>query len=133
MGIGGVTPAMTLKMTTSVLQSCPVKTGRITNEDRRSADVKSLAQARIEDMRRKIVQLQDMANTLETLVDSCVGDDRADCPILKALEAPIVESQNASGARRTSVPLSPARPITSGQAEAGTIYCVTQLRAKTVD
>ena len=58
------------------------------DEARRSADVKALAQARIGDMRRKIAQLQDMADTLETLVDSCAGDDRADCPILKELEAP---------------------------------------------
>lgn len=58
------------------------------NKGRRSADVKALAQARIEDMRRKIAQLQDMADTLETLVDSCAGDDRADCPILKELGAP---------------------------------------------
>jgi MerR family gold-responsive transcriptional activator of gol and ges genes len=77
------------------------------NEGRRSADVKALAQARIEDMRRKIAQLQDMADTLETLVDSCAGDDRADCPILKELEAPIVETHHASSAKRSSVSLAP--------------------------
>lgn len=54
--------------------------------DRRSADVKALAQAKVDDMRRKIADLQVMADTLETLVGTCAGDDRPDCPILQELE-----------------------------------------------
>ena len=59
--------------------------------DRRSADVKALAQAKVDDMRRKIADLQVMADTLETLVGTCAGDDRPDCPILQELETPDAE------------------------------------------
>ena len=54
--------------------------------DRRSADVKALAQAKVNDMHRKIADLQVMADTLETLVGTCAGDHRPDCPILQELE-----------------------------------------------
>lgn len=56
------------------------------NTDRRSADVKALAQARVQDLRHKITHLADMADTLETLVRSCAGNERPDCPILRNLE-----------------------------------------------
>ncbi|MFD1912283.1 Cu(I)-responsive transcriptional regulator [Halodurantibacterium flavum] len=56
------------------------------NEDRRSADVKALAQARVRDLRHKIAHLQDMADTLEDLANSCAGNERPSCPILKSLE-----------------------------------------------
>lgn len=58
------------------------------NTGRRSADVKALAQARVHDLRQKITHLQEMAETLEDLARSCAGNDRADCPILRSLEAP---------------------------------------------
>ena len=57
-------------------------------KDRRSADVKALAEARISDLHRKIADLQDMADTLEALVSTCSGNDRPDCPILQKLEMP---------------------------------------------
>ena len=66
------------------------------NTDRRSADVKALAQARVQDLRHKITHLADMADTLETLVRSCAGDERPDCPILHNLET---EAFPASGRR----------------------------------
>jgi len=56
------------------------------NSERHSADVKRLAQAHIADLRQKISGLQQMADTLQTLIDSCAGDDRPDCPILDRLE-----------------------------------------------
>ena len=64
------------------------------DKDRRSADVKALAQARVRDLRHKIAHLQDMADTLETLVRSCAGNERPDCPILHNLET---EAYPASG------------------------------------
>ena len=66
------------------------------NTDRRSADVKALAQARVQDLRHKITHLADMADTLETLVQSCAGNERPDCPILHNLET---EASPASGRR----------------------------------
>ncbi len=56
--------------------------------DRRSADVKALAQARVRDLRHKIAHLQDMADTLEDLANACAGNERPSCPILQRLETP---------------------------------------------
>ena len=56
------------------------------DKDRRSADVKALAQARVRDLRHKIAHLQDMADTLEDLANACAGNERPNCPILQRLE-----------------------------------------------
>src|SRR5690606_8957001 len=58
------------------------------DQGRQSADVKRIARAHIEDLYRKIDNLKEMADTLQTLVDSCSGDHRPDCPILAGLEKP---------------------------------------------
>jgi MerR family transcriptional regulator, gold-responsive activator of gol and ges genes len=55
------------------------------DRSRQSADVKRLAHAHIVDLRKKIEDLRQMADTLQTLVDCCAGDDRPDCPILADL------------------------------------------------
>lgn len=56
------------------------------NKDRRSADVKTLAQARVPDLRHKIAHLQEIADTLEDLANACAGNERPCCPILQQLE-----------------------------------------------
>jgi len=53
---------------------------------RASADVKALALARADELRRKERELRDMRRSLEHLAASCHGDDRPDCPILGGLE-----------------------------------------------
>ena len=53
---------------------------------RASADVKGLALARVEELKKKERQLQEMRHTLEDLARTCDGNDRPDCPILKGLE-----------------------------------------------
>ncbi|MFN3275861.1 MAG: Cu(I)-responsive transcriptional regulator [Paracoccus sp. (in: a-proteobacteria)] len=58
------------------------------DKDRRSADVKALAQVRVRDLRQKIAHLQEMADTLEDLANACAGNERPDCPILQQLETP---------------------------------------------
>ena len=58
------------------------------NQERQSADVRALALQHIEVLRTKIAGLEQMARTLERLVDACHGDDRPDCPILDQLESP---------------------------------------------
>lgn len=55
---------------------------------RHSADVKHLAQTHITELHDKIDALRQMADTLQTLIDCCAGDDRPDCPILDGLEQP---------------------------------------------
>jgi MerR family copper efflux transcriptional regulator len=55
------------------------------DEQRASADVKELASRHLEDIERKIRELKDLRKTMRTLINSCHGDDRADCPILDDL------------------------------------------------
>lgn len=63
---------------------------------RHSADVKQMAMGHVAALRRKIIELEEMAATLQTLADCCSGDDRPDCPILKDLAA------GADGPAKTS-------------------------------
>ena len=55
------------------------------DKERASSEVKQLAQARLDDIDRKIEGLRSMRAMLATLVKSCRGDDRPDCPILEDL------------------------------------------------
>jgi Cu(I)-responsive transcriptional regulator len=55
------------------------------DRSRASAEVKSLALARIEELKRKERELHEMRRTLEHLAKTCHGDDRPDCPILETL------------------------------------------------
>lgn len=58
-------------------------------QDRRrpSRQVKALAQAHIDDLEAKLIELQAMKATLQHLVNHCQGDERPDCPILDTLES----------------------------------------------
>ncbi|MFU0506341.1 Cu(I)-responsive transcriptional regulator [Pseudaminobacter sp. NGMCC 1.201702] len=56
------------------------------DETRQSAEVKRLAQGHIDELERKIADLQDMSHTLQMLVNACHGDHRPHCPILQRLE-----------------------------------------------
>jgi len=55
------------------------------DRSRHSADVKRLALEQVEELRRKIAEMQAMADTLDELARTCGGDDRPDCPILSDL------------------------------------------------
>ena len=57
------------------------------NRGRASAEVRRIAQGHIAELDRKIRALRSMRSTLETLVHSCHGDERPDCPILEDLAA----------------------------------------------
>ena len=56
------------------------------DQDRASADVRAVAKQHLDQIERKITDLQDIRDTLSHLVRECAGDDRPDCPILKSLE-----------------------------------------------
>lgn len=55
------------------------------NKSRSSAAVKKVAGRHLEELRRKIAELQSMAATLEHLTKHCHGDHRPECPILEDL------------------------------------------------
>ena len=52
---------------------------------RASADVKTLATARAEELKLKELEIRAMRRSLEQLARNCHGDDRPDCPILEDL------------------------------------------------
>ncbi|UOA15197.1 MULTISPECIES: Cu(I)-responsive transcriptional regulator [Sulfitobacter] len=55
------------------------------DKNRASADVRAIAKEHLVQIEAKISGLQEMRDTLSTLVRDCAGDDRPDCPILKTL------------------------------------------------
>ncbi len=52
---------------------------------RASADVKAVALAHVDEIDRKIAELEAMRQTVLHLAERCHGDDRPDCPILDDL------------------------------------------------
>ncbi len=52
---------------------------------RASADVKALALSHIEEVDRRIAEMESIRRTLIDLTDRCHGDDRPECPILEDL------------------------------------------------
>lgn len=52
------------------------------DRSRSSAEVKAIALGHIDDLDRRVAEMQAMAATLRTLAQSCHGDERPDCPIL---------------------------------------------------
>ncbi len=66
------------------------------DKNRASADVRQLAQARVEEIERKLSELAALRDTLAHLVEACHGDDRPDCPILEDLSGQPVSSDKAS-------------------------------------
>jgi MerR family copper efflux transcriptional regulator len=55
------------------------------NKSRPSASVKKIAGGHMQDLKRRIAEMQSMVTTLEHLTRNCRGDGRPDCPILKDL------------------------------------------------
>ena len=55
------------------------------NDQRASADVKGIALAHVAELNKRIAELTEMRDTLAHLAQSCHGDDKPDCPILRSL------------------------------------------------
>ncbi len=55
------------------------------NRTRASASVKRIAQKHVDELTQRIEAMQAMQRTLGSLLKSCHGDDRPDCPILDDL------------------------------------------------
>jgi MerR family copper efflux transcriptional regulator len=58
------------------------------NRRRSSAKVKQVAQHHLDELDRRIEQMQAMQRTLQALLCACPGDERPDCPILDDLAHP---------------------------------------------
>lgn len=56
------------------------------DQDRASADVRVIAKEHLAQIESKILDLEEIRDTLSHLVPECTGDERPDCPILKSLE-----------------------------------------------
>jgi len=59
------------------------------NKSRPSASVKKIAGGHLQDLKRRIQEMQSMVATLEHLTDNCHGDQRPECPILEDLAGPV--------------------------------------------
>jgi MerR family copper efflux transcriptional regulator len=57
------------------------------NRRRSSAEVRRIASRHIDDLSRKMAEMEAMRRTLQHLVHCCHGDDRPECPILDELAA----------------------------------------------
>ena len=53
------------------------------DHNRSSADVKSIAKGKLEEIEQKMAELQALHDQLSHLVGACHGDDRPDCPIIE--------------------------------------------------
>lgn len=56
------------------------------NKSRPSSQVKNIAKKHVDELEKKLAEIQSMLGTLNTLVKHCHGDHRPDCPILDELE-----------------------------------------------
>lgn len=55
------------------------------DRDRSSADVKRIATVQLDEIKRRMAELDALREELEHLVNACHGDERPDCPILTGL------------------------------------------------
>ena len=67
------------------IEECWLLLSLYEDDQRASADVKSVARGKIAEIDRKIDELKTLRRTLATLAENCHGDDRPDCPIIDDL------------------------------------------------
>jgi Cu(I)-responsive transcriptional regulator len=67
------------------IEACRALMTLYDDEDRASSEVKQVAETHLEQIDRKIAELQGMRATLAQLIRRCHGNDRPDCPILDDL------------------------------------------------
>ena len=80
------------------------------DQKRSSREVKRLAEAHIEDLKRRMRELRAVRRTLCELAHSRHGDDRSDCPILPDLASPKPRKAAAPAARRRKASEQDAAP-----------------------
>ena len=67
------------------LEECRSLLSLYDDDTRASEDVKSIVEARVADIDRKLAELHSIRDVLSRLADDCQGDARPDCPILDEL------------------------------------------------
>ena len=67
------------------IEECKELLGLYSNKARSSADVKKIANRRLEDICKKQNELQCLHDELSHLIQSCRGDNRPECPIISNL------------------------------------------------
>lgn len=67
------------------IEECRALLALYEDEGRASSEVKQVAETHLEQIERKIAELQGMRATLARLIHRCHGDERPDCPILDDL------------------------------------------------
>ncbi len=67
------------------IQECRELLSLYEDKSRASADVKAIARQHLQDIERKITELESLRDLLGELVAKCHGDARPDCPILQDL------------------------------------------------
>ncbi len=69
---------------------------------RTSSEVKALILKRIEQIDRKVDELESLKRTLVDLAKKCQGDDRPDCPIIDEFAGTVVSSGNSPASRSSA-------------------------------
>ncbi|WP_297973446.1 Cu(I)-responsive transcriptional regulator [uncultured Amaricoccus sp.] len=67
------------------IEECRALLALYEDEGRASSEVKQVAEEHLEQIDRKVAELQAMRTTLAKLIQRCYGDNRPDCPILDDL------------------------------------------------
>lgn len=69
------------------------------DRERPSREVKVIAQRHIDELDKRIAEMQAMADTLRELARCCAGDERPDCPILADLAGPAASKAEATACK----------------------------------
>ena len=67
------------------IDECRLLLSLYDDKNRASADVKAMALEKVDEIERKIAELQSLRDTLANLARHCHGDGRPDCPIIDDL------------------------------------------------
>ena len=76
------------------------------DQSRQSSEVKRISLQHIEELRRRIAEMEAMADSLKTLADCWAGDDRPDCPVLADLEQVKASTGRLTAPARAPMPRS---------------------------
>ncbi len=67
------------------IEECRLLLSLYDDQNRASADVKTLAQNKIREIEQKVNELKALKSALQALADNCHGDERPSCPIMDDL------------------------------------------------